>query len=122
MKKVLPLQISRERFYKTVLTVFKPVPPLDKLRNKELSVLSELIRLADQYKDLGEKKRWRLVFSKESRVEMRAALDDISEASFNNSLSELRRQRIIVDNTVIEALCFSPETINAVEYQIIING
>lgn len=91
--KLIPIKTNKTKFYRQVLEVLRSVPPINKLRPKELSVLSEIMRQNDLYSSLGDKKNM-IIFSTDNRKAMRDSLE-IGEDSFNNNLSILRKYKII---------------------------
>lgn len=89
------------RTFKQYLNVVKVFNPFNKLRQKELNVLSELLISNHTYKHLEPVVRWKLIFHKDNKVSMRENIR-LTEASFNNALTSLRRNKIIINNSIPE--------------------
>ena len=109
--KVIPIKTNKEVFYRQVLEVLKSVPPINKLRPKELDVLAEIIKQKDLYSEIGAHK-YTIIFSTENRKKIRESVG-ISIESFNNILSALRKYNIITKdnklNQFFESIVFAGE-------------
>jgi len=92
--KLIPIPVNKENFYRRVLEVVKAMPPINKLRPKELAVLAELMRLNDELRHLDTVHRYMIINSTETRKKIRTKLD-MPEASFNNNISILRKYKIL---------------------------
>ena len=97
MNKVIPIRTDSSKFYRQFLEVLRSVPPISKLRPRELEVLAELLYQNNRYGDLDENVRYTMIFSTSVRKEMRLNIN-IGEESFNNNLSILRKYGIVKDN------------------------
>jgi len=103
MKKI-PIRTDRDKFFRQFLELLRSLPPINKLRPKELDVLAEVMFQNDRYGDLDENIKWTMVFSTSVRKEMRLKVG-ISEDSFNNNLSILRKHNILSkDNRLMPLL------------------
>lgn len=109
--KVIPIKTSKEVFYRQVLEVLRSVPPINKLRPKELDVLAEIIKQKDLYSEMGLHK-YTIIFSTENRKKIRESVG-VSIESFNNILSALRKYNIITKdnklNPFFEGITFNGE-------------
>lgn len=92
--KIISIPTNGKRFYRQFLEVLRSVPPISKLRPKELDVLAEIMYQNDKYKDLDIDVRYTMIFSTKIRIEMRDNVK-IGEDSFNNNLSILRKLKIL---------------------------
>lgn len=92
--KTIPIKTNNDKFYRQFLEVLRSVPPISKLRPKELDVLSELLRQHNLLKDYPEEHRNSIVLSMESKKEIREKIG-ISADSFNNNMSMLRKYKIL---------------------------
>jgi hypothetical protein len=93
--------------------VLKSRDPISKLRPKEMAVLSELLfQYNFKLKSMDVDDRYDLMFTTRKRKEMRDLIG-ISEESFNNNLSILRRYGLITKdnrlNKSLESLDFKNE-------------
>lgn len=84
------------------------------LRTKEIEVLSGLLSIAYENRDLPEHILWKIVFDYDSRIRVRYSIrnkynEPLGEASFNNILTDLRKKGIIVDNTISNKYWFVPK-------------
>lgn len=109
--KVIPIKTDKDKFYRQVLEVLRSVPPINKLRPKELDVLAELLKQKDTYVLLGAHK-YTVIFSTENRKAIREQCE-LSVESFNNILSALRKYNIITKdnklNQFFESIVFTGE-------------
>lgn len=94
--RTIPIPCDEVSFYRFYVELLNPIM---NLRKKELDVLAQLLYYNNKYKDLEEKIRFKLVFDQDTKIEIQKALG-ISEASFNNNLTELRKKKIVKDNKI----------------------
>ena len=92
--KRITIKVNSKTFYRSFLDVLKVRAPISQLRPKELDVLAELMFYNAQMKDLSEDDKYDILFSTRMRKEMRESIG-ISEDSFNNNLSILRKCGLI---------------------------
>lgn len=106
--RVIPIKTDKIKFYRQVLEVLRSVPPINKLRPKELDVLAEFIKQKDEHSDLGIHK-YTVIFSTDNRKDIRERCG-LSIESFNNILSALRKQNVITKdnklNPFFESITF----------------
>lgn len=99
MKKVISIPTNDRLFYRQFLELLRSIPPISKLRPKELDVLSEVMYQLNKYSNLADVRNT-VVFSTQVRKEMRDNLS-LGEDSFNNNLSILRKWKILTrDNNL----------------------
>lgn len=94
MKRIIPIRTNRDKFFRQVLELLRSLPPFNKLRPRELELLSKLMAYSDEFKALDRDSRYDLIFSTRTR---RTIADDLgmSEDAFNNNLSILRRHGLV---------------------------
>lgn len=80
-------------FFKQVVRLLKE-PLLSHLRNRELDVLAELLRVHDIYKDQEDHIKWRMVFHRDTKETMRDNLG-MKRTNFDNHHGALKRKGII---------------------------
>jgi len=100
--KLIPIKTNEILFYRKLLEVLKSLPPLNKLRPRELDVFSQILFYTNKYKDLDSVARTILVFSKEIKKEMRDNLG-IDENIFNNNIHGLKKAKLIDNNNKISS-------------------
>jgi DNA-binding MarR family transcriptional regulator len=93
MKKI-PIKTNNRKFYRQFLELIKSLPPINKLRPKEMDVLAEIMYENGKLKNIEDDYRYTLIFSTKNRREMRNLIG-ISEDSYNNNLSILRKHGLI---------------------------
>lgn len=93
MKKI-PIITNNRKFYRQFLELIKSLPPINKLRPKEMDVLAEIMYENGKLKSIDEESRYIIIFSTKNRKEMRKLIG-ISEDSYNNNLSILRKHGLI---------------------------
>ena len=94
MKRVIPIRTNRDKFFRQVLELLRSLPPFNKLRPRELELLSKLMAYSDEFKALDRDSRYDLIFSTRTRRTIADDLD-MSEDVFNNNLSILRRHGLV---------------------------
>lgn len=94
MKRVIPIRTNRDKFFRQVLELLRSLPPFNKLRPRELELLSKLMAYSDEFKALDRDSRYDLIFSTRTRRTIADDLD-MSEDAFNNNLSILRRHGLV---------------------------
>lgn len=111
MKK-LKIKTTKERLYKDYLDIMQP---LLGITNKECDILAALCEVQSDIKD---KKYLPLVLSTDSRKVIRTKLN-MSEASFNNNISRLKKKDYISDVTGVSSAIMLPD--NLLMFEFIIN-
>lgn len=111
MKKI-KITTDKEKFYRQVLSLLSSMSPVKDLRPKELEVLSRILYYNNEYKHLDEDARMVLIFSTQMRRTIREELG-LSEDSFNNNVSRLRKLGILSSDsrlhTFFSSILFSRE-------------
>lgn len=103
MKKI-NIPTDENKFYRAFLEVLRSIPPISKLRPKELDVLAEIMLQNAKYKDMDEETRGIIIFDTTTRRKMRDKIG-IGEESFNNNLSILRKHKLLTkDNKITDRL------------------
>lgn len=102
VEKKAKFNTTKDKFFNQYLNLIKVFPPLNSLREKEIKVLAELLRLNDKYSGLAADLRWKIIFEYSTKVDIKDKLK-LSDANFNNILSSLRKKKIIINNTIPEA-------------------
>ena len=111
-QKVIPINTNKNKFFLEYLRLYRPVIEsiLTKmceedivLRNKELLVMASILFYYDKYGTLNDNDKYKLIFNYETRAEMRTDIG-ISEAYFNNSLTDLRRKKALLDGDRINPI------------------
>ena len=96
--KTIPIKATQENFYRRFLEVLRSIPPVSKLRPKEIDVLAELLYQFNKYSDYPIEHQITIIFGASVRKEMRDKIG-IGVDSFNNNISILRKHKILtVDN------------------------
>ena len=90
----LDINTTYSKVFRQVVEVIRSIPPLNKLRNRELDVLAVLMYYNFKYKDVNEDIRWRIINDSYTKEEMRKEID-MSVGVFNNNISVLRKFSIV---------------------------
>lgn len=101
--KEFTIETTKRRFFRQYLELLRGFPPLNILRSKELDLLGELLYYNDRYKALSPEDRTKIIYDTATRNEMREVLE-MTEASFNNNLSILRKRGVVRGNTIAQGL------------------
>jgi hypothetical protein len=96
----LNLKTTQKKVYRQIVEIIRSIPPLNTLRNRELDVLAILMYYNFKYKNVEETIRWRIIHDLETRKEMQKDIE-ISEDSFANNLSLIRRAGLLDENNRI---------------------
>lgn len=93
-------KIDKSIFYREILELLRSLPPLNKLRPKEIDLLSEIIRQNDFYRSFDKQIRKTIIFSTDNRRDICDKLKCSSDA-LNNNLSILRKHKLLSSNNEI---------------------
>lgn len=88
------IKTTEEKFIRQLIELLKGVPPVSKLRPKEIDVLCELIYQFNKYKSYPEEHKLAIIFNSNTRKEMRERIN-LNQDSFNNNISNLRKHKIL---------------------------
>jgi hypothetical protein len=72
------------------------------MRDKQMEVLAQLMFYNNKYKHLDQEVRDRILFDADTKMRIRQKLK-MSDGSFNNNMSELRKKKVIVGNALAPA-------------------
>lgn len=98
--KQVQVKTNKDKFFRQFLELIRSIPPINKLRPKELDVLAEIMYQNDKYSDLEDNIRHKVVFDTATRKEMRLKVG-ISADSFNNNLSILRKHKLLTKQNIL---------------------
>jgi hypothetical protein len=96
---VIKINTSGRKYFRQALEIIKTLPPLNRLRNKELDVLSELLYFNDKYSNIPQELRWKIVFDYDTKMEMIKYLG-IKDIDMYNIITSLRKKGIIKGRTI----------------------
>ena len=105
----IKIPTTPRRYFRQVLEIIKPIPPLNTLRNKELDVLAEFLYYNYKYAKLDKDVRSKVLFDYDTKLEMREHLN-MDEQSFNNHLTSLRKKNILSKRRVENDFGIHPDT------------
>ncbi len=95
MTKTIPIKTSRINFFREYLTLLLPILERKvfntKISKKEVDVLAALLYYNNEYRDIPEDLRWKLVFDQDTKVKIRAHLK-MDRGSFDICLFKLRKK------------------------------
>ena len=90
----IPINTTYKMFFRQLIELLRGMPPLDKLRNRELDLLSIIMYYNYLYKNLPEDVKWKIINNTQTRKEMQGVLG-MKEDIFNNNLSIIRKTKLI---------------------------
>lgn len=127
MEKIYNLKATKRAFFNMYVELMTVQSPINRLRKQERQVLSEIMYqnnvLADDYKNPEDPKKWRELLSYERKQEMGEAVGNMSEASFANCLSSLRKHGLLdVDNYLHSRLRVYPNEKNGIIFNFTIKN
>jgi len=91
----IPIKTNDINKYHLIINLLKPIPPFNRLRQRELEVLAELFRIYEKYKNIPEKSRDLLIFSEDSKHEICSRLK-IKITNYYNIVGPLKEENIIL--------------------------
>ena len=95
-RRIVTIPCSKINFYRYYVELLNPIV---KLRKRELDVWAQLLLYNNEYRQLKEEIRFKIVFDYETKAKIAKDLK-ISMDVLNNNLSELRKKKIVVDNKI----------------------
>ena len=127
MEKIYNLKATERAFFNMYVELMTVQSPINKLRKQERQVLAEIMyqnsALSKDYKDPEDSKKWRELFSYERKQEMAEAVGSMSEASFANCLSSLRKHGLLdADNYLHKGLRIYPNEKNGIVFNFTIKN
>ena len=117
MIKEIPIKCTDRNFYRYYVELLNPIA---RLRKKELDVLAQLLYHDNKYKSLEDKIRYKIIFDQDTKLEIRESLN-LSEASLNNNLSELRKKKVIINNQIAKGYRIFPGESNKLVFNFIVD-
>lgn len=101
-KKVVNLNVNEKTFYKYWLEFTKP---FHKLKKRETDVLALLLYYRYKYKEViqDDKILWKMVFDYDTKMLIKKELGDMGDQVLQNSLTKLRKGKVIIDNEINSA-------------------
>jgi len=122
MEKIYKVKSTGRGFFRMYVAIMSIQNPISKLRRQEREVLAEVMyqnyTISKDYVNPEDPKKWRELFSYERKREMSEHSGNLSEASFANCLTALRKQGILDrDNYLHSALRVYPEKENVVSFK-----
>ena len=102
----LDVNTTQKKVFRQVVEIIRSIPPLDRLRNRELDVLAILMYYNYKYKDLEENIRWRIINDTSTRKEMQDEIN-MSNDVFINNISLVRKAGLLSkDGKLLSFLMF----------------
>lgn len=117
----IPIKTNKDKFHKEVLDIIRALPPLNVFTDRELELLSEIMKQYQEYSDIDKDQRKHLIFSKENRVKMQEKLK-ISKGNMNTYLVKMRKHKLLSkDNDLAKILDIPFEDFD-IHIKFIMNG
>lgn len=108
---IINIPTTKRKFFRQALEIMKAIPPINKLRPKELDVLAELLYYNYIYGHIEENLRGKVVFDYDTKITIREYLD-INETNFNNILTILRKKGILIKRSITNDYGINPDKPN----------
>ena len=96
----LSINTTHIKVYRQIVEIIRSIPPLNKLRNRELDVLSIIMYYNYKYRNIEKSIRWRVINDQSTRREMQDCIN-MTEAAFVNNISILRKIGVILKDGTI---------------------
>jgi hypothetical protein len=101
MPKVIPINTTEELIFKQYLTIVNGLFSSEKrLTDFEIEILEKMLYIDYIYRHLTKEQRDKILFNKITKQKIREEVYGISEQSFNNAISKLRKKGMIVGNSL----------------------
>ena len=99
MERVFNLRGTEKAFFNMYVGIMGLQSPMNKLRKQERQVLAEIMYqnsiISKDYKNPEDPKKWKAIFSYENKIIMAENVSNMSEASFANCLTSLRKYGLL---------------------------
>jgi hypothetical protein len=113
----LTIETNEKKFFRQLLEILSSIPPLNKLRPKELDLLAIIMYYNNIYKDLDPSLRQRVLNSKATKKEIRD-IAGMNENVFNTNIFILRKNNLVSKSgELIGALQIFPKDSFKIEFQ-----
>ena len=96
-KKIAKIEAS---LFNTIYKYLEITIPLHKLQLSQVKLLAIILHQYHISTENDEIDKWAKIFEYDNRIKIRERLSDMSEGSFNNHLSHLRKKGVIKNNRV----------------------
>jgi hypothetical protein len=93
------IKTNKKLFFRQALEIVKHIPPYNSLRPRELDVLAQFLYYDNEFKDLAEDVRGKILFDYDTKQSMRDFIG-INEAVFNTTVSTLKSKGFILGKTL----------------------
>ena len=93
---VIPIDVKADNFYRYYVELINPII---KLRKRELDVLAKLMYYNNEYKDLEESIRFKIVFDYDTKLKIREELN-IKDYALQNLMTSLRKKGAIKNKRI----------------------
>lgn len=98
---VIPIHTNEELIFKQYLTIINGVLSSEKkLTGFEIDILEKMLYIDYIYRHHPKEKRDQILFHKLTKQKIRQEVYNISEQSFNNAISKLRKKGMIEGNSL----------------------
>lgn len=99
--KIIKIPTDISKIFKQYLYLINGLLSKEKKLNKvEIEILDKLLYIDHLYKDQPKDRRDKILFHSETKNRIRESLDNLSRASFDNTLSSLRKKGMIVGKSL----------------------
>lgn len=99
--KVIPINTTEELIFKQYLTIINGLFSSEKrLTDFEIEILEKMLYIDYIYRHLTKEQRDKILFNKITKQKIREEVYGISEQSFNNAISKLRKKGMIEGNSL----------------------
>lgn len=90
----VPIKTTNEKFYRQLLELLKPFPPINACTPNELDVLGHLLYYNDFYIDISLPMRDKIIFDYDTMIAICNKLN-MNEYVYRNILTQLRKKSIV---------------------------
>ena len=97
----LTIPVNHDNYYRSMLDILKAVEPFSKMRERELDVLSEIMRYNYEYKDIPREDRMIIIFNYNTRARIANNLG-ISKEVLYNVMKALRDKGFITTTDIVD--------------------
>lgn len=119
---VINIPTTKDQIFKQYLVIINTLLSKNKkLTDFEIEILDKLVYIDNLYSKYPKEQRDKILFSRVTKDKIRQSVYNISEHSYNNAISKLRKKGFITGNVLNVKVPIIDDSIN-IEFKLKINN
>lgn len=118
MELIFPLKTDSHKFFHQYVRIIRPLLGVH-LSKGELEVLAELLLINNDYKDLSQKTKDKLLLDYDNKIKIMNNLN-INMQVLNNILTKLRKKNLLIGSRLKANLGVHPEEENTITFKLML--